>query len=192
MRTSTFRSAAVLAAALIVGGCSAPAASPPSPPPSAAPSASAETPVRFSVPAKIDGLPRTTAKKWTRIAASRTDFLERHVLRPLDTLTAVYVDADKPGTSVDVSAVTGRVADPAVQLGLLTRNQLDEWADGRPADPGVAGGVGTCAVSRKQRPLIGTRCHWAEPGSVGTITIWSDGERRKDFAGIVALIQPAG
>ncbi|BCJ52183.1 hypothetical protein Asp14428_36580 [Actinoplanes sp. NBRC 14428] len=177
MRTEILRRSVVLAGgALLLAGCSAspePQAEPP-----AAPSASSPA-FRFTVPAEIDGLPQTTTAKWTKVAQSATRSLKRNILRPLDTLTAVYVDTSDPAEGVELSAVAGEVADPASQLRLITGNLTGEWQDAE-----IEGGVGTCSVNREERPLIRTDCYWAEPGSVGRVSLWGLKDRRKDFPAI--------
>jgi hypothetical protein len=180
---------ALLGGALLLAGCSS---SPePAPAPAAQPSPSAAPLVELVLPATLTGLPRQTAAKWTKIAESRTAALERSVLGPAgDSVAGAYLDAEDISESVEVSAAAGRVADPVSTLRLLTGNLAVELADVRPAEVGTPGGVGTCGVSRKEKPAVQTVCHWAEPGSVGSVTFWSRKDRRTVFAEVKGLIQP--
>lgn len=187
------RAAATGLAASLVGllgltGCTSPAS--PAPPPAAKPSASATPPVRFEIPAEVNGLPRTTDDRWLKIPKSKATFLEGKVLGPTTSIAAAYLNPDDISETVEVSAAAGRVVDPAGTLRQLTGNLSIELTDVRPADPGTPGGVGTCGVSRKNRPAVQTVCHWAEPGSVGAVTIWSLKDRRDRLAGLRARIQP--
>ena len=182
---------AFLGGVLLLAGCSAPAPAPAAEPAaSAPPSTSAAPAVRFEAPAKLKGLPRTTADKWTKGPKSTTTFFRRKVQSPTGTLAAAYLDPDDISQSIEVSAAAGRVYDPAVTLRQLVANLELELADVRPADPGTPGGVGTCGLSRKNQPAVVTLCHWAEPGSVGSVTIWSLADRRDWFADVRAQIQP--
>ncbi|MEV4702743.1 hypothetical protein [Actinoplanes sp. NPDC049316] len=178
MRTDFLRRSVVLVGgALVLAGCSA-SAEPQAEPPAAPPSASSPA-FRFAVPAEFDGLPRTTTTKWTKVAQNATRSLKRNMLRPLDTLTAVYVDTSDPAEGVELSAVAGEVFDPADQLRLITGNLVGDWQDAE-----IEGGVGTCSVNREERPLIRTECYWAEPRSVGRVSLWGLTDRRKDFPAI--------
>ncbi|GAA3940274.1 hypothetical protein [Actinoplanes auranticolor] len=180
----------LLCGLLALAGCSA---SDPKPAtaPTVTPSPSAAPPVvRLVLPAEMNGLPRTTTAKWLKRPKSAEKFLKRHVFAPTGaSVAAAYLDPDDISETVEVSAASGQVADPAATLRMLTANSVT-LEDVRPAAPGTPGGVGTCGLSREQQPAVATVCHWAEPGSVGWVTIWSLKDRRKSFAGIRAQLQP--
>ncbi|GID91314.1 hypothetical protein ACFQFC_11040 [Amorphoplanes digitatis] len=180
--------ATLLGGALVLGGCSASDPAPPAP--VTKPSASAAPAVRLATPAKINGLPRTEEAKRLKGPESMTESFKRSVLRPTDSVAAVYLNPKDLSEMVEVSAAAGQVATPDVALRLLTQNLAVQLEDVRPIDLGVAGAVGRCGVDRANRPLVITMCHWAEPGSVGSINIWSSKDRRDDFADIRALIRP--
>ena len=182
--------AAVLLTALLLAGCSssspAPAAAP-SAPASVRPAPSVAPAARFSAPAEVNGLPRTTAAKWLKGPKSQADFFRKRVVRSTQTVAAAYLDPDEPAEMIEISAAAGEVAAPAVTLRQITVTGPD-LEDVRAADPGVPGGVGSCGVSRKNDPAVVTVCHWAEPGGIGAVTIWSLKDRRKSFADIRAQI----
>ena len=181
---------AVLAGgSLLLAGCSS--TPEPAPAPAAAkPSPSAAPLVKLALPATLTGLPRQTADKWTKLAKSRTAALERSVLSPAgDSVAGAYLEPDDISESVEVSAAAGRVADPVSALRLLTGNLTTELTDVRPAEVGTPGGVGTCGVSTKEKPAVQTVCHWAEPGSVGSVTFWSLKDKRAAFAEVKGLVQ---
>jgi hypothetical protein len=187
--------AAVVGNLLLLAGCSAPATAPASADRApASPSVSVAPPVRFLAPAEVRGLPRTTAAEWTKIPKSRTDSYRRTVLRPTDTLTAVYLDPADLSESIEFSAAAGPVHDPAAMMRVLVGNLDAGLEDVRPADPGTPGGVGRCGVSRRAKPALVTMCHWADPGGVGSVTVWSLKDRRAWFADLRAEIrtEPAG
>ena len=180
--------AVLLGGSLLLTGCSSspePAAAP-----AAKPSPSAAPVVKFALPATLNGLPRQTSDKWTKIAKSTTVFLEGKVLQPAGgSVAGAYLEPDNIAESVEVSAAAGRVADPAGTLRMLTGNLAVELSDVRPAEVGTPGGVGTCGVSKKDKPAVQTVCHWAEPGSVGSVTFWSLKDKRAAFAEVKGLLQ---
>jgi hypothetical protein len=154
------------------------------------PSPSAAPAVRFVLPAELAGLPRQQAAKWTKEPKSMATFLEGKVLSPTGSVAAAYLDPDDTSETIELSAAAGRVADPAGTLRQLTGNLTVELTDVRPADPGTPGGVGTCGVSKEASPAVRTLCHWAEPGSVGSVTFWSRKDKRAGFAEVRAQLQP--
>jgi len=177
--------AAMLGCALIVVGCASPST------PAAKPSASVAAIVQFAVPAKVNGLPRSTDDKWLKIPKSAETFLKGKVLSPTGgSVAAAYVAPDLLET-IELSAAAGRVVDPAWTRRQLTQNRAIKLEEVRPADPGFVGGVGTCGVSRDfAPPSVLTICDWAEPGSVGTVRFMSLKDRRGMFADLRAQLQP--
>lgn len=180
---------AMLGGALVLVGCAS--SSTPAAAPAAKPSASVAPVVKFVIPAEVNGLPRSTDDKWLKIPKSSETFLKGKVLSPTGgSVAAAYVAPDLLET-IEVSAAAGRVVDPAGTLRQLTQNRSLELKDVRPADPGTAGGVGTCGVSRDfAPPSVLTVCDWAEPGSVGTVRFMSLKDRRGKFADVRAQLQP--
>ncbi|RSM57697.1 hypothetical protein DMB66_32165 [Actinoplanes sp. ATCC 53533] len=185
--------AAMLGGALILAGCGSPAT--PAAAPAAAPatklSASVAPVVQFAVPAKMSGLRQATDDESLKRPKSAETFLKGKVLSPTGgSVAAVYVAPDQFET-IELSAAAGRVVDPAGTLRQLTQARPIDLKEVRPADPGTAGGVGTCGVSRDYAPpLVLTLCDWAEPGSVGAIRFLSLKDRRGMFAEIRAQLQP--
>jgi hypothetical protein len=175
---------AALLTGLMLAGCSSssPAAAP-SAPATVRPTPSPAPAVRFTAPAEVNGLPRAKAAKWLKRPKSQADFFRKRVVRSTGTLAAAYLDPANPAEVIEISAAAGEVAAPAVTLRQITVMTAD-LEDVRPADPGTADGVGTCGVSRRHDPAVVTVCHWAEPGGIGAVTIWSLKDRRKSFAGI--------
>jgi hypothetical protein len=179
----------MLGGAFALVGCASPSTPPAAP--AAAPSASVAPVVQFAIPAKVNGLPLSTDDKWLKRPKSAETFLKGKVLTPAGgSMAAAYVAPDLLET-IEVSAAAGRVVDPAGTLRQLTQNRPINLTEVRPADPGTAGGVGTCGVSRDfAPPLLLTICDWAEPGSVGTVRFMSLKDRRSGFADLRAQLQP--
>jgi hypothetical protein len=182
--------AAMLGGALILAGCASPVAAPVAAP-VVKPSASVAPIVEFAVPAKVGGLPRATDDESLKRPKSAETFLKGKVRSPAGgSVAAAYVSPDLIET-IELSAAAGRVIDPAGTLRQLTQGRPIDLKEVRPADPGTAGGVGTCGVSRDYAPpLVLTLCDWAEPGSVGTVRFLSPKDRRGMFADIRAQLQP--
>lgn len=180
--------AALLGGALILAGCTSP--STPTETPATKPSASVAPVVRFVVPAEMNGVPRSTDDKWLKIPKSEETALKRDVLSPTGgSLAAAYVAPDHSEV-IEIGAAAGRVVNPAWTLRQLQSGSLGQ-EDVRPADPGTAGGVGSCGVSRDYNPpLVLTVCVWAEPGSVGSVRFMALKDRRDKFAKVRAQLQP--
>jgi len=186
---------ALLGGALALAGCSTPAepsAAAPAPSPSVKPSPSVAPALRFVLPKKLVGQSRITDKRSLEQPKSGEAFLKRFVFEPKgNSVAGAYEQANDPAEAIQVSAAAGSVASPEQTLQLITANEQIKVEDIRPADPGVPGGVGKCRVSYEYaKPAVLTMCDWADPGSVGSVWIWSLKDRRAKFADIRAQLQP--
>lgn len=143
----------------------------------------------LDAPAELAGLPLVSDPDRNTQPLTWLKSIKRTISTPTDTLAATYTEPDVSADVIEIAAVAGPVSEPAASM-IGMREFTRGFDDLTPVDPGPLGGAIHCGFSIGGISAI-TRCFWADPGSIGMLSITSTTatDRRTELVALRAQVQ---